>query len=86
VSLWIDELNLLHQDTYDHPFPNFDTFARFDTIVADSPQPQQKGSVIADAGAVMDAENDLQRGRSSSEEKESLTPAQSRRKAQNRAA
>ncbi|KAI9778617.1 MAG: hypothetical protein M1839_008011 [Geoglossum umbratile] len=34
----------------------------------------------------MDAENDLQRGRSSSEEKESLTPAQSRRKAQNRAA
>ena len=54
--------------------------------MADSPRPQQNASVIADAGAIMDADSDLQRGRSSSEEKDSLTPAQSRRKAQNRAA
>ncbi|KAH0552975.1 hypothetical protein GP486_006828 [Trichoglossum hirsutum] len=76
-------------DNYENPFTNFDTFTRFDTngLVADSSQQQQqKTSVITDAGSVMEAENDLQRGRSSSEEKESLTPAQSRRKAQNRAA
>lgn len=54
-----------------------------------SPPPQQlsmlpNGSV--DSGIAMDENEMPQTRRSSSEEKESMTPAQSRRKAQNRAA
>jgi hypothetical protein len=81
-------------ESYDHSFPNFETFRGFDSngIVTDSPQPQ-KPKVLelnGDGSKYMDPDgNDLQRrqsARSSSDEKESLTPAQSRRKAQNRAA
>ena len=54
-----------------------------------SPPPQQlsllpNGSV--DSGIGIDMDGEQQGRRSSSEEKDSLTPAQSRRKAQNRAA
>lgn len=54
-----------------------------------SPSPQQLSLLpnnSVDSGIALDMDDMLQGRRGSSEEKESLTPAQSRRKAQNRAA
>ncbi|KAF2720379.1 hypothetical protein K431DRAFT_321093 [Polychaeton citri CBS 116435] len=57
---------------------------------ASASPPSQQLSMLpnssVDSGIALDLENEPQGRRSSSEEKESLTPAQSRRKAQNRAA
>ena len=51
-----------------------------------SPPVGQLSLLPNDSGVVLDMDDGPQGRRSSSEEKENLTPAQSRRKAQNRAA
>ncbi|KAI9799329.1 MAG: hypothetical protein M1825_004822 [Sarcosagium campestre] len=75
----------------DHTFSTLESFApRYDTPgLADpqSPKSVQRPSLAATAAdSGISVEGDDQPQRSSSEEKDSMTPAQSRRKAQNRAA
>ncbi|KAI9703230.1 MAG: hypothetical protein M1836_007795 [Candelina mexicana] len=78
-------------ESYDQGFRGFDSFPGFDPnalISQTPPQDQRPSSLVSlhgDSGMGMDMDPD-QRARSSSEEKDNLTPAQSRRKAQNRAA
>ncbi|KAI9819134.1 MAG: hypothetical protein M1827_007290 [Pycnora praestabilis] len=80
-------------ENYEQAFNNFDPFPRFGTNGLPPPSPtsqlsNHKSSLTplnGDSGMNVDLDNDP-RARSSSEEKENLTPAQSRRKAQNRAA
>ncbi|KAI9842945.1 MAG: hypothetical protein M1837_006682 [Sclerophora amabilis] len=85
-------------DFVDQAFPSYDSAngvfeQQHDSLPSDSKSPKlshRKSSGVGtsnnDTLMAMDGDHDANGGRSSSEEKEILTPAQSRRKAQNRAA
>lgn len=84
------------QNSIDARFLGYDVFGRsFDpaAVIPSAagsppapPTPSMMASGSVDGGAFGDIESDRARARGSSEEKEVLTPAQCRRKAQNRAA